>query len=272
VSLRFAEDPVLQYLARTPLALALERGLECLLLSKQQFLPPVLDVGCGDGLFASILFADKIDTGIDPNPSEIACAAKTGAYKELICCFGSKIPKSSGIYRTIFSNSVLEHIPDLTPVLREVYRLLEPGGSFFFTVPTDEFEQHSLIHRVLIALHLTGLATRYRKWYNRFWRHFHAYNTSHWKKLAEDAGFEVVEMVRYNPPGMTTRNDCLTPVAGLASILKRMTGRWVLWPTLREVFFAPIAPKIQRNLVKKGVTADGSLILVQARKVLKNAA
>ena len=271
MSLRFAEDSVLKYLARTPLALASERGLECFVLSKQQFFPPVLDVGCGDGLFASILFADKIDTGIDPNPSEIACAEKTGAYSELICCSGSQIPKASGTYRTIFSNSVLEHIPDLTPVLREVHRLLEPGGCFFFTVPTDEFEQHALLHRILVALGLTNLAARFRERYNRFWRHFHAYNTSHWKKLAEDAGFEVVEMVRYNPPGMTTRNDCLTPVAALASIFKRMTGRWVLWPELRRLLFARIASRIQRSLVQKGVSGDGSLVLVQARKVLKNA-
>jgi SAM-dependent methyltransferase len=253
------------------LALALERGLECFVLSKQQFLPPVLDVGCGDGLFASTLFADKIDTGIDPNPSEIACAEKTGVYSELICCSGSQIPKASGMYRTIFSNSVLEHIPDLTPVLREAHRLLEPGGTFLFTVPTDEFEQHAVVHRILIGCGLTRLASRFRKRYNRFWRHFHAYTPSHWKTLATDAGFEVVEMVRYNPPGMTTRNDCLTPVAALASILKRMTGRWVLWPKLREVFFTPIGSRIQRNLAEKGVSADGSLVLVQARKVLKNA-
>jgi 2-polyprenyl-3-methyl-5-hydroxy-6-metoxy-1,4-benzoquinol methylase len=272
VILRFAENPVSNYLASTPLALALERALECLLLSKQQFAAPVLDIGCGDGLFARILFTDKIDTGIDLNPSEIACAAKTGAYHELICCSGSQIPKASGTYRTVFSNSVLEHIPDLTPVLEEAHRLLEPGGSFLFTVPTDEFEQHALIHRLLMGYGLTTLAVRFRKWYNRFWRHFHAYNTSHWKKLAEDAGFEVEEMVRYNPPGMTTRNDCLSPVAALASILKRTTGHWVLWPKLRQILFGPIASKIERNLAQEGVSADGSLVLVRARKVLENPA
>jgi SAM-dependent methyltransferase len=269
VTLRFAENPISRYIACTPLALALERGLECLVLAKQQFQAPVLDIGCGDGLFASILFADKIDTGIDPNSSEIACAAKTGAYNELLCCFGSEIPKSSGTYRTVLSNSVLEHIPHLTPVLREVHRLLEPGGSFFFTVPTDEFEQHALIHRVLLGLRLTDLAARFRKWYNRFWRHFHAYSPSDWKKLVEDADFEVVQIARYNPPHMTTRNDCLAPVGALASILKRITGRWVLLPKLRAVLFAPIAHRIERDFAEKGVSDEGSLVLVQARKVLK---
>ena len=269
MSLRFSKHPVSSYLACSPLALALERALECIVLSKQKFVAPVLDIGCGDGLFASILFAEKIDTGIDPNPSEIARAKKTGAYNELICCFGSQIPKPSETYGTLFSNSVLEHIPDLTPVLREAHRLLKPGGSFFFTVPTDEFEQHALLHRILAALGLKNLAAGFRKRYNRFWRHFHAYNASHWKKLAEDAGFEVVEMVRYNPPEMAARNDCLAPIGALASILRRITGRWVLWSKLRSVLFAPIAPRIERDLAQKGVSADGSLVLVRARKVLK---
>jgi SAM-dependent methyltransferase len=270
MTIRFASNPASKYIAATPLALALERALECLLLSRQKLNAPVLDIGCGDGLFASILFADKIDTGIDLNPAELACAAKTGAYNELICCSGSKIPKSSGTYQTVFSNSVLEHIPDVAPVLREAHRLLQPGGSFVFTVPTDQFEQNSVIFRVLKSLRLSGSADRFRKWYNRFWRHFHAYNPRQWQQLTTDAGFEVEEMVRYNSPGMTTRNDCLTPVAVLSSILKRWTGRWVLWPRLRRVFFAGLGPKIQRNLLRSGVTADGTLLLVRARKVLEN--
>lgn len=269
--MRFADDPVSNYLATTPLALALERGLECQVLSKQEFRSPVLDIGCGDGLFAKNLFADKIDTGIDPSASEIACAAKTGAYNELICCSGSEIPKPSGAYRTVFSNSVLEHIPDLRPVLLEAHRLLEPGGSFFITVPTDEFEQHSLVHRILIGLGLTDHAARFRKWYNRFWRHYHAYSASDWKKLITDAGFEAVRLIRYNPPRMTIRNDCLAPLAILSGVLKRLSGRWVLWPWLRGVFFAPIARRIWRSFVDDGISPDGSLLFVQARKVLKNA-
>jgi SAM-dependent methyltransferase len=239
-------------------------------MARQQFEAPILDIGCGDGLFASILFADKIDTGIDPNPAEIACAARTGAYKELICCLGSKIPKPAGAYRTIFSNSVLEHIPDVLPVLREAHRLLQPGGALLFTVPTDEFEQHSFVHRTLVGLGLTSLARRFRKWYNRFWQHFHAYSASGWEKLTADAGFEVVDTTRYNPPGMTTRNDCLTPLAVVSSILKRFTGRWVLWPGLRGGVLAAFAPRIRRSFIENGVRSDGSLIFVQARKVLKN--
>ena len=269
--MRFTDDPVSNYLATTPLALALERGLECRLLSKQEFAPPILDLGCGDGLLAKNLFADKIDTGIDPNAEEIACAAKTGAYHELICCFGSEVPKPSGVYRTIFANSVLEHIPNLEPVLHEAHRLLEVGGSFLLTVPTDEFEQYSVAHRVLVRLGLTDCAARFRSWYNRFWRHYHAYSASEWRRIVTEAGFEVLEMIRYNPPDMTTRNDCLTPLAALSMMLKRVSARWVLWPRFRKVFFTPVARKIWRSFGERGVSPDGSLLFIEARKVLKDA-
>jgi SAM-dependent methyltransferase len=268
---RFANDPVSNYLATAPLALALERGLECRLLSKQEFVAPVLDLGCGDGLLAKNLFADKIDTGVDPNANEIACAAKTGSYHELICCVGSEVPKPSGVYRTIFANSVLEHIPNLGPVLLEAHRLLQIGGSFLLTVPTDEFEQYSVLHRILVRLGLTGCAARFRSRYNRFWRHYHAYSAPEWRRIVTEAGFEVLEMIRYNPPGMTTRNDCLTPLAVLSTILKLVSGRWVIWPKLRAAFFAPVARKIWRSFDERGVSPDGSLLFIEARKVLKNA-
>jgi 2-polyprenyl-3-methyl-5-hydroxy-6-metoxy-1,4-benzoquinol methylase len=267
--MRLAEDPILNYVARTPLALALERALECQVLSREEFVPPVLDIGCGDGLFASILFADKVDTGVDLNSDEIACASRTGAYRELICCPGSNIPKPAESYRTVFSNSVLEHIPDVSAVMAEAHRLLEPGGEFIFTVPTDEFEKHSVIHQLLSGLRLTGAAARFGRLYNKFWRHFHAYSTTRWKQLVTDAGFEVVKAVRYNPPRMTLRNDYLTPVAVISSVVKRVTGRWVLWPRFRQILLRPLAKRIERNLSQAGIAADGSLVLIRARKVLK---
>ena len=229
----------------------------------------MLDVGCGDGLFASVLFADQIDTGIDLDRGEIAWAEKTGAYRELICCPGSAIPKPAASFRTALSNSVLEHIPALPPVLREVHRVLMRGGTFYFTVPTDQFEQHAFLTRLLMGLGLNGLAARYRRWYNRFWRHFNAPHPDEWKKLTTEAGFEVLDMIRYNPPSMTTRNDCLTPFALFSSVLKRWTGRWVLAPALRQMLMGSFARRMERKFMEKGICGDGSLLLVVAQKPLR---
>lgn len=268
MSISFRQNFAANYIANTPLALGLERTLECLLLSQRHFPGPVLDVGCGDGLFAKILFADKIDTGIDLDPKEIACARATGAYEELICCPGAEIPKPADAFATAFSNSVLEHIPELPPVLNEVFRVLRPGGIFYFTVPTDDFEQQAVVTRMLMGMGLRNQASSYRRWYNRFWRHFHAYSPDQWKRLAIDAGFEVKEMVRYNSPAMTTRNDFLAPFAAFSSFLKKSTGRWVLVPSLRRLIIGPFAHRAEREMRENGVGVNGSLVLIVAQKPL----
>ena len=80
----FRSDFLANYTACAPLALAFERTLECRILSQQRFERPILDLGCGDGLFARVLFAEPIDTGVDPSEQELRKADRTGLYQELI--------------------------------------------------------------------------------------------------------------------------------------------------------------------------------------------
>lgn len=92
-----------------------------------------MDIGCGEGLFAKNVFAEKIDTGVDLYSRELDRARELDAYEELIQTKGNAIGKPSGSYKTVFSNSVPEHIPDIEPVFGEVYRLLAPRGKFYVT-------------------------------------------------------------------------------------------------------------------------------------------
>ena len=236
------------YTAHAPLALAFERILEGKLLWEETIEPPVLDVGCGDGMFASFLFSDRIDTGIDPNDQELRCAARVGGYRELICCSGATIPKPDASYRTVFSNSVLEHIPDLEPVLREIFRVLMPGGSLYIAVPTDTFERWTVIDLFLSRLGLNKIAARYRNFFNKFWRHYHAYSQMEWEAFLVRSGFQVKNSIRYNAPRIALANDLFAPVALPSMLLKKFTGRWILWPALRRILFLPVRPLFHRWL------------------------
>ena len=95
----------------------------------QDLLPleePVLDLGCGDGHFASVTFAHKLQAGIDPSAACLAEAHERGAYGLLPRALGDALPFPDGHFSTVISNSVLEHIPDLDPVVAEIARVLRP--------------------------------------------------------------------------------------------------------------------------------------------------
>ena len=121
---------ILDYVAKAPIALALERSVESTLFSNIKFVEPVLDIGCGDGIFAALTFKNPITYGLDPNKRELICAKNSNAYENLICAYGNEIPLKDNLVGTVFSNSVLEHIKDLGPVFEEIYRVLKPGGLF----------------------------------------------------------------------------------------------------------------------------------------------
>ena len=90
------------YVGPVPLPHAIERGIECVLYTSHRLERPILDVGCGDGIFSSVLFGEHVDTGIDPDERELRIATRLNAYDELINCSGASVPKPEGTYRTIF--------------------------------------------------------------------------------------------------------------------------------------------------------------------------
>lgn len=104
-----------------------------------------LDVGCGDGTIMELLtrhgVAWTVD-GIDLDPREVALARSRGIYRRLHVAPGNAIPEPDASYEIAFSNSVLEHIPDLPSTLAEVARLLAPGGLLIATVPGDGFNRN----------------------------------------------------------------------------------------------------------------------------------
>lgn len=263
----FRDDATLEYVGLAPAALAFERSIEARLYRSVPFERPILDLGCGEGLFARIAFAEKIDTGIDPDPRELERARELGAYQELIECTGDRIPKPDGHYGTVLSNSVLEHIPQLEPVLREVHRILAPGGYFHFTVPSPDFERFNWTSALLSAIGLAGLDARWRAFFNRFWVHYHAYDLAGWSRLARDAGFTVVRSHTYAPRCSCMLNTTLTPFALPAMLMKKLTNRWTLLPPLRRALLAPLCLAAQRvNRNAHAPAERGGLVFMSLQK------
>ncbi len=256
----------IRYLEQAPAALAIERTLECTIFSQRELSPPVLDIGCGDGLFASLCFSHPIDTGIDPDPKELERARTRGVYRELIPCSGDAVPKPPGSYRTIVANSVLEHIPLLEPVLREAHRLLSVDGKMFVTVPTDLFERFSLGYSVLETVGLKRWASAFARGYNRFWRHYHCYPVEEWEERFQGVGFRVVERVEYCPRHVALLDDVLMGPAVISLLAKKLVSRWVFFPSVRKAMAPVIAGLIRIDFAQKVNVEHGGIVFFQLRK------
>lgn len=252
--MKFKTNFLYNYLLQAPIPLAIERTMECEILSKQEFKRPILDIGCGEGMFANILFDELIDVGIDPNGRELERCRQYGAYKELIQCFGSKIPGESARFNTIFSNSVLEHIPEIDNVLQEAHRLLAQNGKMYITIPTDLFDKYSMIFQVISFFGLKKIAERYRVFFNKFWGHHNYYDVSGWKEKFEKNGFVVLNSREYNSKSMCLFNDFLVPFSLPGFVCKKITNRWIIFPSLRKITAKMLATffsfRILENLKK----------------------
>lgn len=192
--------------------------------------PPVLDLGSGDGHFASVAFNDKLDVGLDPWVAPMREAQGRDAYRHLVLGEGANIPCESGFFNSVISTSVLEHIPDLDPVLLEVARVLKPDGQFIFCVPNHRFPEMLWGRGFMTKIGLPGLGAAYSRFFNRIARHVHTDSPEVWESRLNNAGFELIATWDYFPPQALHILEWGHPLGLPSLISKKLFGRWVLFP------------------------------------------
>ncbi len=105
----------------------------------------VLDVGCGQGIdVAQYALAGATVTGIDLTPRHAELAAKHVAAMdleaEIVNGDAEKLPFADNSFDRASSNGVLHHTPDMPAAVREIKRVLRPGGEARIIV----YNRHSL--------------------------------------------------------------------------------------------------------------------------------
>lgn len=217
-------------LSALPAFRALIRAQEARLFIQLGNLPrPLLDVGCGDGHFAQSVW-EHIDAGIDPHAPSLREAQRRGLYGRLYCASATRLPFAAGSFGGAFSNCVIEHIPDCDAVMAEVARVLQPGGRFVFSVPTDRQNDALGLTRAFNALGLRAAAERYKAWFRKIQVHHHMHSPDEWQRRAEAAGLRVVKRVGYMPARAMRWFDLLHYYGAPNLAARKLTGRWVVWP------------------------------------------
>jgi len=134
-----------------------------------------LDVGCGDGVIASLIPSHHQFLGIDLAPSRIkGCQLALGASgRRFVVADAQYIPCPEDYFDLVIFSEVIEHLPNPNDALAEVWRVLKLGGRIVISTP-------SAIH------HLRGIGELYEH------QHLQLFSPRSLRDTVTAAGFEVV--------------------------------------------------------------------------------
>jgi SAM-dependent methyltransferase len=228
---RHTKDYLWPQISSLPYFRGLLRAVEARFYEGIDLPAPTLDLGCGDGHFASLAFGHPLDVGIDPWWRPLVEAKQRNAYSGLAQTDGAWMPFPEGHFASAVSNSVLEHIPHIDDVLAETARVLRVDAPFIFCVPNHNFLPNLSLGRGLDKIGLRQLGDSYRHFFNKISRHRHCDPPEVWQQRLEKTGFQIVRWWHYFSPAALSVLEW-GHYFGLPSwVSKALTGRWILSPT-----------------------------------------
>src|SRR5689334_1272884 len=175
-------EDFVRYFPFTPAALCIKECARLSVLRAYDCPSPILDVGCGDGLFASIAFNDAEVWGIDIDANEGRWAFASKAYHQIVLGDITRARFPASFFATCVANCSLEHVPRIDLALRNIHASIRPGASAYLFVPNREWANHFLSVRVLASLGASGLALQLRDAVDRVFRHHHLYDEAGWRE------------------------------------------------------------------------------------------
>ena len=155
---------------------------------------PILDVGCGGGLFLRMMKNRGFDVlGLDFSPDAARVAWERNGVRVLVGDLPTAgIEPESCALVTMYH--VVEHLLDPPAYLRAAAKVLHPDGRLIVQVPDRDCWEASML-----GGNWTGLDVP---------RHLHVFRTSDMRRLLRSCGFEVIRekhfSLRDHPAGLAT--------------------------------------------------------------------
>jgi SAM-dependent methyltransferase len=214
---------------------------------------PLLDVGCGGGLFLGLMRERGFRvTGLDVS-SDAARVAWARQRVPAVCGTLDRAPLRTNAFACVTMFHVLEHLADPRVFLIAARDLLTAQGRLIVQVPNAASWQSRLLGRRWNGMDVP--------------RHLFDFRANDLERLVESCGFEVVRRkyfsLRDNPAGLATS---LAP--GLDPMARRVRPGGErqsvrLWKDL--AYFALVLAALPFTLVEAAAGA-GSTVMLEARK------
>lgn len=247
-----------KYFPHAPTALCIKECARLTALRQHECAGPILDVGCGDGLFAKIAFEGEDVWGIDIDGAEGRWAQASRAYSQIVLGDITRARLPEGFFQTCVANCSLEHVPDFVKALETIHRSLVAGGRAFLFVPNREWASHMLSLTTLRSLGVPGLSRFLQDSIDRTFKHRHLYDEAGWREMIARSPFELESIEPVLSTGTTVAFELflLPSVAGWLN--KRLTTRWTNFPSIRRRMAKPVyaLAKTALELADQAPTAE----------------
>jgi 2-polyprenyl-3-methyl-5-hydroxy-6-metoxy-1,4-benzoquinol methylase len=101
----------------------------------------LLEVGCGMGYFCyeSAKFGAKV-TGIDIGPNLVKISKQKVPAGKFLVASASDLPFKNHSFETLLSTEVIEHVENQSKAIKEMARVVKPGGVLVITTPNKIFK------------------------------------------------------------------------------------------------------------------------------------
>lgn len=254
-----------RYFPHAPAALCIKECARLTALRRYDCVGPILDVGCGDGLFAKIAFGTEEVWGIDIDANEGRWAQASHAYQQIVIGDITRARLPEAFFATCIANCSLEHVPALDAALRNICHSLQPGARAYLFVPQRDWASAMWSVRALRRLGAEPAARAVEASIDRTFRHHHLYDAPQWRELVSSAGFEVERIEPVLSSATTSAFEAFL-VPSLAGWLnKRLTTRWTNFPRARERV-APAAYALVRAALALGSSSLTGEFLVVCKR------
>jgi SAM-dependent methyltransferase len=231
----------------------------------------MLDFGCGDGLYTEAIFGKQSQVyGNDIAAGELPGARDSGVYfRGVQFADGHALPYPDGFFGSVYSNSVVEHIPDPHNVLPELSRVLRKGGMIVFTVPSDQFRKLLDGYR---AAPDKASAEAYATSIDKKFAHHHYHSADEWRVLFATVGIQLTEARYYISPEAEAQWDRMNREYNIGG---RSLFNMAASPRLKNLGYQKLMakqvhdrllPKL-RPLYDARVTDSGGGFLIVGRKM-----
>lgn len=220
-----------------------------------------LDIGAGRGIASYALAADGFSvTALEPDPSSMvgagairALAAECALPIAVVETYSEALPFADASFDVVFARAVLHHADDLDTALREMARVLKPGGLLLaireHVISRDEDLEAFLEIHPLHALYGGE----------------HAYRLDRYREAIQQGGFRLDQVLG---PLTSPINYAPHDQAGLRREIAARFGRIPGLPRVMELFLK--APVLGKGLIRLAGLFDnrpGRLFSFVARRV-----